>query len=160
MDQYLSPPNGLYSRVTTSLAEHSKAQTVLLIRTGDHSHPSALRTNGSCLPLARTDVPAASDDVVRGSLANAIKFVGDLEKKEGDTFPLSARLERERKGRECADRRLKEASEKGIDNVYTTWRAVRRVKTVRMGESFDEWEPYPFRRPGYGPGYEVFPGIS
>jgi hypothetical protein len=41
---------------------------------------------------------------------------------------------------------LKEADEKGIDSVSTTWRAVRHVKAVRMGETFGEMEPYPFNR--------------
>jgi hypothetical protein len=67
--------------------------TVLLVRTGDNSNLCApinfeeLRTNGFCLPLARSDVPATRDDVVTVSLATAIKFVSDLHQREVDTQP-------------------------------------------------------------------------
>ncbi|KAF4636109.1 hypothetical protein G7Y89_g1976 [Cudoniella acicularis] len=136
MDRYVDPGQERDSMMFINLEEHSKNQAVLLVRTGDESHLSApinfeaLRANGLCLPLARTDVPAASGDVVRVSLANAVK----------------APLETERKAKEWADELLKEADDKGIDNVSTTWSAVRRVKATRMGETFEKREPYPFNR--------------
>lgn len=109
MDQYVDPGPERDFTTLVNLDEHSKKQTVLLVRTGDDSHLSApinfeaLRANGLCLPLARTDVPAASDDVVRVSLANAVKFVADLQQREDTTFPQPrALLETERKAKEWA----------------------------------------------------------
>jgi hypothetical protein len=136
-----------------NLEEHSKKQTVWLVRTGDESHLSApinfeaLRANGLCLPLARTDVSAANGDVVRVSLANAVKFVADLQRRE-DTMSPHPRtsLEMDRKAKAWADKLLQEADDKGIDNIPTTWSAVRRVKAAIMGETFEEWEPYSFNK--------------
>jgi hypothetical protein len=155
MDQYVDPGLETERDFTTliNLEEHSKNQTLLLVRTGDDSHLSTpisfetLRANDLCLPLARTDVPATSDVVVRVSLSNAVKFVADLQQREDTTLPQpSPLLETERKAKEWADMLLEEADEKGIDNVSETWSAVRRVKAARMGETFEVWEPYPFNR--------------
>ena len=153
MDRYVNPGQERDFTMFLNLEEPSKNQTVLLVRTGDESHLSApinfeaLRANGLCLPLARTDVPAASGDVVRVSLANTVKFVANLQQREDTTSPQPrAPLETERKAEEWADELLKEADDKGIDNVSTTWSAVRRVKATRMEETFEEEEPYPFNR--------------
>ena len=93
MDRYVDPGQERDFMMFINLEEHSKNQTVLLVQTGDESHLSApinfeaLRANGLCLPLARTDAPAASGDVVRVSLANAVKFVADLQQREDTTSP-------------------------------------------------------------------------
>ena len=73
--------NLILSRTWASIDLHEQTQklTVLLVRTGDDSNLCApinfeeLRTDGFRLPLARSDVSATRDDVVRVSLATAFK---------------------------------------------------------------------------------------
>ena len=85
--------------------------------------------------------------MVRVSLANAVKFVADLQQREDTTSPQPRiPLETERKAKEWVDELLNEVDDKGIDNVSTTWSAVLRVKATRMGETFEEREPYPSNR--------------
>jgi len=93
MDQYVDPyPPDLDFPTIIYLEEHSKKQTVLLVRTGDDSHLTArvnfkaLRKGGLCLPLERTDILATSEDVVRVSLTTAVKFITDLQQMEHTTF--------------------------------------------------------------------------
>ena len=85
--------------------------------------------------------------MVRVSLANAVEVVADLQQREDTAFPQPrALLETERKAKEWADELLKEADEKGIDDVSTTWSAIRRVEAASMGDTFEEREPYPFNK--------------
>ena len=73
------------------LYKQAQKLTVLLVRTGDDSHLCApinfeqLRTDGLFLPLAGSDVSATGDNVVRVSIATAVKFVCDLHQREVET---------------------------------------------------------------------------
>jgi hypothetical protein len=166
MDQCIEPDNieenGQYF---VELDEHSRRQTVIMVRTGNESNLSApisfedLRTNGSCLPLARSDVnkPYANVDAVRVSISTAVGFIAGLEQREEAAFP-NLRVGWETDG--CsggaegyAEEILNDADEKGIDNVSATWSAVRAIKAERQGDLSvewlrrpDEWIPEPFDR--------------
>jgi hypothetical protein len=153
MDQYLEPDFEPDLGELIDLHEQAQKLTVLLVRTGDDSNLCApinfeeLRTNGFCLPLARSDVSATCDDVVRVSLATAVKFVSDLHQREVDTHPpTEAVRDWEQRAQRYADETMKKADADGIDNVRPTWTAVRRVKAARKGEIFEPREPYPFSR--------------
>jgi hypothetical protein len=165
MDRYVDPDvieeNG---RWFIELDKHSRRQTVIMVRTGDESNLSGpisfddLRANGTCLPLARTDIPEPDIDVdaVRVSLATAVKFVADLEQREEVAFPClrvgSETDDCSGGAEEYAEETLKAAEEKGIDNVHATWRTVRSIKATRRGDVSiewlrpDEWVKDPFNR--------------
>lgn len=145
------PPQG--PRVNAD--EHSKKQTVLLIRTGNDSHLESPINFGSlkesCLPIARTDVPSdLSEDVIRVSLATAVKFLSDLEQREDPDFMYpeqsKALLEQASWADSHVEKCMKKADELGIDNVYHTWWAVRRAKAAQMGESFGKLTQTPFHK--------------
>jgi hypothetical protein len=153
MDQYLEPDFEPDLGELIDLHEEAQKLTVLLVRTGDDSNLYApinfekLRIDGFCLPLARSDVPATSDDVVRVSIATAAKFVSDLHQREVDAHPPTEALrDWEQRAQRYADQKMEKADVDGIDNVHQTWSAVRRVKAARKGEIFDPREPYPFSR--------------
>lgn len=151
----MDPFPGKYYDYNTriDLGEHSKYQTVLLARTRDDSHLrvpidfAGLREDGLCLPVSRTDVPITDDDVVRVSLADAVKFITDLQQKEESTFAQPIAIsETGREAKVWADEQLNEADEKGIENVICAQGAVRRIKAARNGEMSAEWEPEPFNK--------------
>ena len=153
MDQYLEPAFEPDLGELIDLHEEAQKLTVLLVRTGDDSNLCApinfekLRIDGFCLPLARSDVLATSDDVVRVSLATAVKFVSDLHQREVDAHPpIEALRDWEQRAQRYADQKMEKADADGIDNVRQTWSAVRRVKAARKREIFDPREPYPFSR--------------
>jgi hypothetical protein len=153
MDQYLEPDFEPDLGELIDIHEEAQKLTVLLVRTGDDSNLCApinfeeLRTDGFCLPLGRSDVPATSDDVVRVSRATAVKFMSDLYQREVDAHPpIETLRDWEQKAQRYADQKMEKADADGIDNVRQTWTAVRRVKAARKGEIFDPREPYPFRR--------------
>ncbi|PMD18515.1 hypothetical protein NA56DRAFT_706747 [Hyaloscypha hepaticicola] len=98
-------------------------------------------------PSPRSDVPATRDDVVRVSLATAVKFVSDLHQKEVDAHPPTEALrDWEQRAQKYADETMEKADADGIDNVRQTWTAIHRVKAARKGEIFQPREPYPFSR--------------
>lgn len=157
MDQYVDPyPSDQYFPTIIYLEEHSKKQTVLLVRTGDDSHLTArvnfkaLREGGLCLPLERTDISATSEDVVRVSLTTAVKYITDLQQREHTTFPEPATVSKMEKSTNVwAEGILAEADAKGIDNCFETWLAVRRIKAARMGEIFQKDLPPLYRNERY-----------
>jgi hypothetical protein len=75
------------------LHEQAQKLTILLVRTGDDFNLCApinldgLRTNGFCFHIARSEVSANRDNVVRISLETAVKFVSNLQQREVDTHP-------------------------------------------------------------------------
>lgn len=85
--------NGYLTHRYFDLGKHSKAQNVLLIRTGHESGLSAPidfgKLRDQCLPLRRPDFdrPRSNDWVIRVSLATAIKYISDLEQREYAAFP-------------------------------------------------------------------------
>lgn len=153
MDEYLEPQSDGDYDTLIDLEEHSKKQNVLLARTGDDSHLKSpvsfesLRVTGLCLPLARTDLPDTSDDVVKVSIATAVKFVTDLQQREHTTFPEPKDvLNMDRNAKEWAEETLEEADEEGIDNHPDAWDTVRRVKATRRGEPFPAPTHLPFNK--------------
>jgi hypothetical protein len=99
--------------------------------------------------------------LVRVSLATAVEFIANLQRREEAAFPnsrdrsaIEGYLCPEGVRGEAPDHRLgadswashfiQEAKEKGYDNVYQTWKAVRQVKARKRGEGFYEFTPYHF----------------
>lgn len=153
MDQYIDPVFDRDLGELIDLHEQAQSLTVLLVRTGDDSHLRApinfeeLRANGFCLALARSDILATHDDVVRVSLATAIKFVSDLHQREMAThLQTNAVPDWVQKAQRFVDQTMKRADAEGFDNVPLTWTAVRRVKAARKGEIFEPRVPYIFSR--------------
>jgi hypothetical protein len=153
MDQFLEPDFEPDLGELIYLHEQAQKLTVLLVRTGDDFNLCApinfveLRTDGFCLPLARSDVSAAYHDFIRVTLATAVKFVSDLYQTEVDTHPQpEAVRDWKQRAQRYADVTMKKADADGIDNVGQTWTAVRRVTAARKGEIFEPREPYNFSR--------------
>ncbi|RFU33892.1 hypothetical protein B7463_g2428, partial [Scytalidium lignicola] len=156
IDKPVNPFTNQDLATPVDLDKHSKIQTVLLIRTGDDSHLDTpvnfdtLRISDQVLPLGIDDTSFGTDNIVRVSVADAVRFVANLEQSYGATSSQFSqaryRLKEEQYAKAWAEEKLSMADEKGIDNVSATWQSVRRVKAARMGEKFAEWEPYQFCR--------------
>ncbi len=147
------------------LHEQSQRQTVLMIRTGEESHLSAPISfesiKADCLALARTDVAGNNIDSVRVSLAIAVEFIANLQRREEAAFPNSrdrSAIDRglcpagEKQGvpDQCpsadswANEVMQKAEEKEYDNVFLAWDAIRRVKASKRRESVGKLTPYHF----------------
>ena len=147
------------------LHEQSQRQSVLMVRTGEESHLSAPidfeSIGADRLPLDKTNVAGRCIDCVRVSLATAVKFIANLQRREEAAFPncrgyaaidgllcpagvKGGAPEHYLSADSWADRLVQEAEEKGYDNVFETWESVRRVKARKRGESFSELTPYHF----------------
>ena len=142
----------------------SHKQNVIMVRTGDESCLSAPISfesiSAQCLPLDRSDITVGGNiDAVRVSVATAVRFIADLQRREEAAFPNSG-------GRSVldtslcpstrelgyvtlcadawADKLIQKAEEEGFDKIYETRAAVRRVKAAKRGEVVDELTPDPF----------------
>jgi hypothetical protein len=149
-----------------SLRKCAQIQTVLIARTGAEQGLSApisfesLRSHS--LPVQRCDV-MPDIDVVRVSLAVAVKFIADLEAREEVAFSQSKNepfLDKSLhpsspKGFEgnrqvcCspeawADALIVAAEKHGYDNIYQTHQSIRRVQAALVGEEYYGWEHVPF----------------
>lgn len=146
------------------LHEQSRRQTVLLVRTKDESHLSAPISfesiKADCLPHNRIDVAGSNIDSVRVSLAVAVEFIAELQRREEAAFPHRSGID----GHICpagvkggalghclsadswANELIQEAEVKGYDNVCLTWGSIRRLKARRRGETFNELTPHHFDR--------------
>lgn len=163
-------PPGLYHRKPEdfiSLRQVAKDQTVLLARTGVEDGLSApisfesLRSQS--LPLDRSDIITQDIDVVRVSLATAVRFVIDLEIREAlagwknEEPPRDSRLgpfggpkgfeydkDIRRSPETWADAYLAAAEVNGYDNDSATWESIRRVQASLVGEDFRPFEHWPW----------------
>lgn len=152
----------LNSRSEDYVKKWSLEQTILVIRTGDESHLSApisfesIREHSS--PIGREGTHNG-EHVLRIPISIAVRFIAELQKREEKAFP--ERINRAVDPSLCPDideygddalqadtwvkRKIQEADEKGIDNVETTWDAVRRVRGVELGERVDRLHFSPAR---------------
>ena len=143
----------------------SQKQSMIMILTGDISGLSAPISFESIraptLPLARDDIITDSPiSAVRVSLAVAVQFIADLERRERAAFPdfrdhlfvdtslcpskIGDPLFRALTADEWADTIMQDAEKKGIDGVHETAEAVRRVKAEKRGERLAEVTPWQF----------------
>lgn len=149
------------------LGRESHRRSLLLVRTGDESHLSAPlsfeKIRAESLPLDRSEITSNDGiDAIRVSLATAVKFIADLQKREEAAFPVERDLlladkslcpsptEQPRhkafSADAYADNIMQQAEEKGIDKVSATWTAVRRIKAAELGvEIFDTRTPQHFK---------------
>ncbi|KAE8449365.1 hypothetical protein EG329_008266 [Mollisiaceae sp. DMI_Dod_QoI] len=120
MDQYIEP--NFEPDLDELIDVHEQAQelNVLLVQTGDDSNLSApiifekLRNDGLRIPLARSDISATRHDIVRVSIATAVKFISDLHQREVDAHPQTeAARDWEQKGAKISG----SDDEDGIDNI-------------------------------------------
>ncbi|MCJ1344703.1 hypothetical protein MMC31_002906 [Peltigera leucophlebia] len=149
------------------LGRESHRRSLLLVRTGDESHLSAPlsfeKIRAESLPLDRSEIISNDGiDAIRVSLATAVKFIADLQKREEAAFPIERDLlladkslcpsptEQPRhkafSADAYADNIMQQAEEKGIDKVSATWTAVRRIKAAELGvEIFDTHTTHRFQ---------------
>lgn len=149
------------------LGRESHRRSLVLVRTGDESHLSAPisfeKIRAESLPLERSEITLNDGiDAIRVSVATAVKFIADLQKREEANFHIERDLfsvdkslcpsptEQPRhkafSADEYADIIMQQAEEKGIDKVSATWTAVRRIKAAELGvEIFDTRTPPHFQ---------------
>lgn len=155
----LSPEKDLEPDGLIHLDDEMERQSVLLVLTGDDfglSTPITFESlRAQSLPLARTDYNSSSDgtDAIRVSLALAVRFIAALERREEATFRESKSNTIDgslcptavfngpviRSADEWANEIIKQAAEKGKENVYETRNAFRRIQAVQRGEE-DRYE--------------------
>ncbi|KAI9849466.1 MAG: hypothetical protein M1837_004086 [Sclerophora amabilis] len=152
---------------SVSLDEMSQRQSVLMVLTGEESYLSAPISfesiRGESLPLAKSDLDTEENTcAVRVSLATAVRFIADLERREEAAFPNMRDLSLIDKhicpsiddarhagvsilsADAYAEGLMQMAEEKGIDNTWETRESVRRVKAAKRGEVYAEHIPYRF----------------
>lgn len=147
------------------LDEELQRQNVLMVRTGDESglsEPISFESvRGLALPLARPDLNSNDGiEAIRVTLATAVRFVVDLQRREELAFPESAPssavgrafcpLAHHSKMRpasttnadEWVDKLMEIADDEGVHNVREVKMAVSIVKAVHRGETrLIEYEP-------------------
>lgn len=143
---------GLDARIY--LDEEMPRQSIVLVLTGDDSGLSAPVTFDSLraqsLPLARADCTASDNDidVIRVSLALAVRFVADLERREEAAFPetRSSTIDGSicpsavsngpsiHSANEWANQIIKQAVDKEKENVCETRHVLQRIQAVKRGE--------------------------
>ncbi len=168
LDRLDRPDKGqeLESDGLVSLRLVAQRQTVLLARTGAEEGLTApisfTSLRSQSYPLERSDVATNSVDVIRVSLAAAVKFIADLETRENlasaetkdhhhrDTYLDPHPPEGyEDKGQVCRDpetwtEAVIDAAEKhGYDNIPETWQSIRRVQANSVGQEFCQFEHQP-----------------
>lgn len=150
----LSPDTPVDPDGLIRLDEEMQRVCVLLVLTGDDSGLSTRVTFESLrdqsLPLARTDCTATDDgvDVIRVPLASAVRFVADLERKEQVANPAMGFSKVDGSicpsavfngpsilsADEWANEIIKQAVEKGKENVYETRHALQSIQAAQRGE--------------------------
>ncbi|CAF9912597.1 hypothetical protein IMSHALPRED_000358 [Imshaugia aleurites] len=141
-----------------SLDEEVQKQNVLMVRTGDESGLSEPINFESvrerALPLARPDLnPHDGIEAIRVTLATAVGFVVDLQRREELAFPESApssAVDRAlgptphhpkessastTNADEWVDKLMEIADDEGVDNVWEVRMAVSTVNAMHRGES-------------------------
>lgn len=152
----------------TSLSKLAQCQTVLIACTGVEeglSAPISLESlKSDALPLEPSDV-THNADVVRVSLATAVRFIVSLEKRENPEIlkipsghDVDIRLCRDapkgfekndevrRSAEAWADANMRAAEQHGFDNVSDTHTSIRRVQAGLVGEGYCEFIQEPFHR--------------
>ena len=143
-------------------------QSVLIARTGIEvglsSQISFNSLKGKTLPLERSDLGVHPNlEVVRTSLANGIRFILDLERREFTAYPQNVhacgsdrslnpasptwagKSEDASKDLDTWADALVEAGDMyGYDEEPSTWISIRRVQAAMIGEKFAELVPTPF----------------
>lgn len=119
-----------------NLSKLSGRVNVLLVRTGEESDLSApidfgeLRCNGHRLPLSRSELKEEDNCAVRVSLATAIKFILDLEKREDAAFPERCLgFPEHSPARDSAERHMKADEGEGYGNGEATRMAIEQIVT-------------------------------
>ena len=150
----LSPDEEVDPDGLIRLDEDMQRESVILVLTGDDSGLSTSVTfeslRAQSLPLARPDYIASNDgiDAIRVSLASAVGFIADLELKEeaahhgtgastvdGSICPPAIHNGPNIVGAvEWANEIIKEAVEKGKENVYETRKALDMIQAAQRGE--------------------------
>ncbi|KAK2803297.1 hypothetical protein FQN51_003715 [Onygenales sp. PD_10] len=142
-----------------SLHKYSQLRTVLVARTGMEeglSAPISLEgLRSQSLPLGPSDIFGDGVDVVRVSLAAAVRFVVSLEEREKlatskkmDDIPVDMSLgppapegfpdHVAHSPESWADALIANADKQGYDNVRETWMSIRRIQSAAIGEDFGE----------------------
>lgn len=149
-----------------NLHKGAQTHTVLIARTGAEEGLSApisfesLRSHS--FPLQRSDFVRPYVDVIRVSIAVAVKFIASLEQREqlafskpvkkhflDDTLHPPAPEGFEENYQICcspdawADANIAAAEMHGYDNINETQASIRRVQADLVGEKFYELEHYP-----------------
>ena len=143
-------------------------QSVLIARTGIEvglsSQISFNSLKGKTLPLERSDLVVDPNlEVVRTSLANCIRFILDLERREFMAYPQNVHAcgsdrslnpssptwagKREDASKDpdtWADALVEAGDMYGYDEDPSTWISIRRVQAAMIGEDFAELVPPPF----------------
>ncbi|KAI4202022.1 MAG: hypothetical protein LQ346_002044 [Caloplaca aetnensis] len=150
------------------LQRFAQLQTILLVRTGDDEQLSASISFDSLkdqsLPLDRSDATGQEDNIIRVTLATAVKFITNLEEREASAQPDThyrklidpslcpwAPEGFEGDNQVCydpetwADANLAMTERDGCDNNFMTWQSIRRILARREGEDFYQFEHTPFR---------------
>ena len=144
-------------------------QSVLVARTGMEaglsSQISFSSLKGKTLPLERSDCGMDSNvEVVRTSLANGIRFILDLEKRELTACPQNLPVcgsdlglnpssptwagkskDASKDPGTWADALVEAGDMYGYDEDRATWTSIRRVQAAMIGENFAQLVPTPFR---------------
>ncbi|KAL8692150.1 MAG: hypothetical protein Q9218_002769 [Villophora microphyllina] len=158
---YEQEPDGM-----VSLGRVAQNQTVLIARTGTETDLSAPISFDSIraqsFPIQVCDAIGPENDVIRVSLATAVRFIVDLETREKlaklhttitshHDFCLDPPAPEGYEGnlQVCsspdawADASIVSADEHGYDNNIDTWYSVRRVQARLVGEDFCKLEHLP-----------------
>lgn len=168
LDRLERPDKGqeLESDGLVSLRRVAQRQNVLLARTGAEEGLTApisfASLRSQSYSLERSDVATNSVDVIRVSLAVAVKFIADLETRENlastetkDHHHHDTHLDPhppegyEDNGQVCRDpetwtEAVLDAAEKhGYDNIPETWQSIRRVQANSIGQEFCQFEHQP-----------------
>ena len=143
-------------------------QSVLIVRTGIEvgvsSQISFSSLRGKTLPLERSDCGMDPNvEVVRTSLANGIRFILDLERREFTACPQNLHAcgsdlslnpssptwagkskDASKDPDTWADALVEAGDMYGYDEDCATWISIRRVQAAMIGENFAELVPTPF----------------
>lgn len=144
-------------------------QSVLIARTdvevGLSSQISFNSLKSKTLPLERSDLGMHPNvEVVRTSLANGIRFILDLERRESTAYPHNVHAcgsdrslnpasptwtgkskDASKDPNTWADALVEAGDMYGYDEDPSTWISIRRVQAAMIGENFAELVPTPFR---------------
>ena len=142
------PSNGADANGFTSLRKIAKIQTCLLALTGmSSSTPISLEgLRAHALPLEKSDEDIHDLEVLRVPVMKAVQFLVALEWRENLRLPQDFELDvgicpgASKSPGSWAAALMREAEQKGIDNVIHTRSSVRRVLAEQVGEKYYELE--------------------
>ena len=158
LDELVEIEHGLHPDGCLLLDVELQRQNVLMVRTGDESglsEPISFESvRHAALPLARPNLnPHDGIEAIRVTLATAVRFVVDLQRREELAFPESAfssaidpalcPIAQHSKMLpasspnvdEWVDKLMEIADDEGVDNVREVQTAVSTIKAIHRGES-------------------------